>query len=391
MFSNIVTAGNVGAVVEPFAAEAASTPEGARWLNAYIDPAHGNCDTYPDEDNVYSTPLKSHFTFTIDSSFFTNLANTSSLPSTRSFTVYLTNYPDYPIAVYGTFYTSDYTSGQNRLIFIKDPNLYSVFNSSNSGILESRMMYKGCTLRYTGNDFNNQGVVTTAQFAMPTNYRDVASEFESGITTVWKTNDAKVPVTSTDIAASNKEFYVNRQDTGVYTSNQIMGARSNYIGNNFGRYFFGGVYGDDNTVPFGRAIRPNNYRFSNAATYDTFYEGSVFAYNATWSVMRFDNLDVNQSILIEHFGGYQCHVAANSNLVNFQSFKSYLDPNALAVASQLTASLPMIWPASYNDFRMVWRKISRYLGSTSGQNLVNTIAGISGRYGGLIKAIGGLF
>lgn len=391
MFSNIVSAGNVGAVVEPFAAEAASTPEGARWLNAYIDPAHGNCDTYPDEDNVYSTPLKSHFTYTLDNSFFATSGFNGTLPSTRSFTVYLTSFPDYPIAVYGTFYSNDWTNGNNELVFIKDPNLYNTVRGGS--INEMRFMYKGMTLRYAGNDFNNQGVVTSAQFANPTYYEKKEFEYQTGFFINYRNNAAELPVTSSDIAASNKEFYVNRQDVGVYCSNQIMGARSEYISGLDSGYMIGRVRGDENTVPLGRFVREESYRFNSSAANpnNQYWQGSKFGLNTTWTVIRYDNIDINQAILIEHFGGYQCHVNATSTLVNFQSFKSYLDPSALAVASQLTASLPMIWPAAYNDFRMVWRKISRYLGSASGQNLVNTIASISGRYGGLIKAIGGLF
>lgn len=387
MFSQITSVGNVGAVVEPFAVQSASTPEGARWLNAYIDPAHGNCDTYPDEDNMYSTPLKSHFTYTIDNSFFVS-SDWTGTPNiaTRSFTVYLTNFPEYPIAVFGTFFTGNWQNGQEELIYIRDPNVYSPLGSC----VSARMMYKGMTLRYVGNEFNNQGVVTAAQFAYTNKYTD---QMDPGGTHYYSQNDDNPPLTATDIAKSNKEFYVSRMDQGLYCSNQISGARSEYssVGNN---YYPGGIYNKtDLTAPYARFVRPDQYRFySNLPEgQSAYFYGTRFSFNSSWTVVRFDNIDINQPILIEHFGGYQCHVGVGSQLVNFQSFKSYLDPSALAVASQLTSSLPMIWPASYNDFRQVWRKISRFLGSSTGQSLVNTIASVSGRYGGLISAIGGLF
>lgn len=388
---SIYNAGTVADVVGSVAAQGSSTEAGARWLNAYIDPAHGNCDTVPDEDNVYSTPLKSHFTYTLDNNFFATAGYNGALPATRSFTVYLTNFPDYPIAVYGTFYSNDWTQGQNQLVFIKDPNLFNTLHSS--GLNELRFMYKGMTLRYAGNHFNDQGVITSAQISNPTVYQDKTNEYQSGFFVNWQTNGFRMPVTSSDIAASNKEFYVNRQDVGVYCSNQLMGSRSQYISSLLPGYMIGGVVGDDNTVPLGRFVRDEQYRFysSTPTTPNQYWAGSLFGLNTTWTVIRYDNIDINQSILIEHFGGYQCHVSTPSALVNFQSFKSYLDPNALATASQLTASIPCIWPASYNDFKAVWRRIGGFIGSATGQSLVSSIARVSGRYGGLISAIGGLF
>lgn len=388
---SIYNAGTVADVVGSVAAQGSSTEAGARWLNAYIDPAHGNCDTVPDEDNVYSTPLKSHFTYTLDNNFFATTGFNGTLPATRSFTVYLTNFPDYPIAVYGTFYSADWPNGQNELVFIKDPNLYTTLNSS--GLNELRFMYKGMTLRYAGNHYDDQGVITSAQISNPTNYEKNTMEYQSGFFVNWQSNGFLMPVTSQDIAASNKEFYVNRQDVGVYCSNQLMGQRSKYISSLLPGYMIGGVIGDNNTVPLGRFVRDEQYRFYAVAQSppNQYWAGSQFALNTTWTVVRYDNIDVNQSILIEHFGGYQCHVSAPSALVNFQSFKSYLDPNALATASQLTASIPCIWPASYNDFKAVWRRIGGFIGSATGQSLVSSIARISGRYGGLISAIGGLF
>lgn len=393
MYSTIVSAGNVGAVVEPFAAQAASTPEGARWLNAYIDPAHGNCDTIPDEDNIYSTPIKSHFTFSLDSSFF-NADGVTTGNGTRSFTLFLTNMPDFPLAVYGYFRTAA-NVGESHLVFIRDPNVTDVIQ--NNGISAARMMYKGCTVRYTGNDFNNQGTLTASQYAVGDEFVPETIELTSGGSTFTRTlqvNTSYMPISSSDMASANKEFYVNRQEIGCYMTNQIMGARSNYITNANKRYIYQYVVGNNASITLNQGfVREVESRFDAVRPddYGMYWQGTRFPFNATWGVMRFDNIDFNQSILIEHFGGYQCHVNPGSDFTNFQSFKSYLDPNALAVASQLTASLPMIWPASYNDFRQVWRKISRFLGSSSGQGLINTIAGVSGRYGGLIKAIGGLF
>ena len=43
------------------------TYDGAAWLASYIDPAHGNCQTIPDEDNTPSICLQSNFNITIDS------------------------------------------------------------------------------------------------------------------------------------------------------------------------------------------------------------------------------------------------------------------------------------------------------------------------------------
>lgn len=388
MLSTITSVGNVGAAVEPFAAQAASTPEGARWLNAYIDPAHGNCDTIPDEDNIYSIAVKSHFTYTLDNTFFAANGLTTG-QGNRSFTVYLTNIPEYPIAVYGYFYETE-TSGSTKLVYIRDPNVYPMM--SNNGINSCRMMYKGCTLRYTGNQYNNQGVLTCCQFA-PSQKWDLQVVPDINTTSQnFLLNYSVFPLTSSDIASSNKEFYVNRQDDGVYMSNQIMGARSEYVDGSYMR-LMGGIYSHEANTSggYGSGVTIEENRFDRLQPDRANYPGFRFSFNATWGVMRFDNIDRNQSILIEHFGGYQCHTKAGSEFTNFQTYKSYLDPNALAVASQLTASLPMIWPASYNDFRQVWRKISRFLGSSSGQSLINTIAGVSGRYGGLIKAIGGLF
>lgn len=388
MLSSITTAGNVGAVVDPFAQQAASTPEGARWLNAYIDPAHGNCDTIPDEDNIYSIAVKSHFTYTLDNTFFAPNGITSG-QGNRSFTVYLTNIPEYPIAVYGYFYeTAD--NGTAKLVYIRDPNVSPML--SNDGINSCRMMYKGCTLRYTGNQYNNQGVLTCCQFA-PSQKWDLNSVKDNKDKLQnFLINYSVFPLTSSDIASSNKEFYVNRQEDGVYMSNQIMGARSEYVDGSF-RRLMGGIYGHvpNTSGGYGSGVTDEDHRFDRLTSDIANYSGFRFSFNATWGVMRFDNIDRNQSILIEHFGGYQCHTNAGSDFTNFQTFKSYLDPNALAVASQLTASLPMIWPASYNDFRQVWSKITRYLGSARGQNLINTIASVSGAYGGLVRAIGGIF
>lgn len=391
---SIYSAGTVADVVSSVAYQGSATEAGARWLNAYIDPAHGNCDTIPDEDNVYSTPFKSHFTISLDRGFFVNPQITSEVPS-RSFTVYLTSFPDYPIAVFGTFYdvnTSGATYAVDRLVYIPDPNLKDVI-ANKKDVNSLRMMYKGMTCRYTGNAYNNQGVLTSCQYAFTDEY--IPLDVDDGKGTVYTYNSLQchLPSTSSGIAASNKEFYVNRQDMGVYCSNQIMGPRSNYVANHQDYKWMAIAINDGSpatTFPPGW-VREYGNRFSDAIKPEGYFPGATYNFNCTWVVNRFDNIEGDQSVLIEHFGGYQAHVGYDSKFVNFQSFKSYLDPNALATASQLTASLPCIWPASYNDFKAVWRRIGSFIGSSSGQSLINSIAAISGRYGGLISAIGGLF
>ena len=70
VYSDVVAVGNVGAVVSNVASQACESQAGSQWLSSYIDPAHGNCATVPDEDNTYSFAVQSKFLTQIDSSFF---------------------------------------------------------------------------------------------------------------------------------------------------------------------------------------------------------------------------------------------------------------------------------------------------------------------------------
>lgn len=206
------------------------TVDGARWLASYIDPAHGSCQTVPDEDNTPSICLQSNFNFTIDKDFFVSSTYTGDLPGNIDFSVYLTPFPDYPIMVIGWFYYMSASTPTRALkaVYIPDANTLAFVNGRGVGVAELRCMYKGCTMHYTGNQFNNEGSITAASVVIP--HEDVATSTSGdtdSISHLWRTS--MLPVGPDNISNASQGFSNYALPGGIYMVQQFTGTRSLYV------------------------------------------------------------------------------------------------------------------------------------------------------------------
>ena len=111
-------------------ANSVETRAGAAWLASYIDPAHGNCTTIPDEDCIPSIALQTNWSFCINKDFFVEDGYTGDLPSSFTFSIYGTPLPQYPIMVIGYFYckgTSVHSNSVNlKYVLVPDNNFGNI-------------------------------------------------------------------------------------------------------------------------------------------------------------------------------------------------------------------------------------------------------------------------
>lgn len=376
-YDSVRAAGSVGAVVNSVAASVCETLDGGRWLSSYIDPAHGNCLTIPDEDNTYSFAIQSKFLASIDSSLFVQPGYPADqLPSSFNFALYLTSSPLFPIVLRGTQYIYKSASGttttstQEVFLYIRDENI----DARDNFISQIRTMYKGATLSYTGNEYNNQGFVVSAPYCPPVTGFTVASDTFEGI------NLRNVPSSVEGITGSNRDYAALTTRDGVYGCQKFIGARSEYV--NFDSKA-GPYIGESSTSASPAKFKAWRYPFAGSGA-DKLVTGGLS--NIDWVCISVNNLQRDQSMLLKWYGGYQCHLNMNSGAVAFQTNKSYLDMGAILNASKLNAVLPSVYPSSYNAFRDIWNKIRGFLKSSGGRNLVNAVSEVAGPFGGFIDA-----
>ena len=377
-YDSVRAAGSVGAVVNSVAASVCETLDGSRWLSSYIDPAHGNCLTIPDEDNTYSFAIQSKFLASIDSSLFVQPGYpVDKLPSSFNFAVYLTSSPLYPIVVRGTqyIYKSDSgtisTSTREVYLYIEDENVAG----REPFISQIRTMYKGATLTYTGNEYNNQGFVVSAPYCPPVTGFTVAPSTYEGI------DLRDVPSSVEGITGSNRDYAALTTRDGVYGCQKFIGARSEYV--NFD--IKSGPYIGESSTATSSAANFRSWKYPFAGNSKSMLTTGGLS-NIDWVCIAVNNLQRDQSMLLKWYGGYQCHLNMMSGAVAFQTNKSYLDMGAIMNASKLNAVLPSVYPSSYNAFREIWNKIRGFLKSSGGKNLVNAVSEIAGPFGGFIDA-----
>lgn len=351
-------------------APAVETEDGLLWLTSYIDPAHGNCATVPDEDNLPSIALQTNFNFTIDKDFFVQAGYTGDVPN-LDFVVYGTPFPEWPIAVFGTFY---YMAGSTetrvrKLVLLKDENLYKFIGTSNINAI--RGMYKGFTATYTGNEYNNEGSIVTSYVVPQTEERIMTGEAgsdEDG----WNMliiNGSGLPLSSADVSNSYLGFQNFRVPDGVYMVQQYNGQRSEYSSYRMTSIDMSPVSGvSTNVVQY-------DDRFTTTAS------GTVINWccNWNWTCAAFENMNVGQSVLLRIYAGWQCHYSFDSGYSILETHKSYLDMSAIIMASKVNSMVPSMYPASYNDLRKVWGKIKSVLSSKA---LKNTVGAVGDALGG---------
>ena len=342
------------------------TYDGGAWLASYIDPAHGNCQTIPDEDNTPSICLQSNFNITIDKDFFVSDDYSGDAPTDLDFTVYLTPFPEYPLLVIGYFY---FKSGadpvrKQRGVLIPDQNIMAFISAGDIGVSELRCMYKGCTGHYTGNQYNNEGSMVAASVVIAS--EDVAqntSGIENSITKLWKTSG--LPVGPDNISNSSQTPVTYALPVGIYMVQKYTGIRSEYV-------TYDGTTMEDITgyggVPLTwREIYVYQDRFnpSEAST------GINWSCNLNWVCCSIDSMNAAQSLLFRIYAGYQCHYTYSSGYCVLETHKSFLDQNAIILASQINSGMNSIYPAAVNDFGSVWKRVSAFLSSKSVNTLVN--------------------
>lgn len=374
-YDSVRAAGSVGAVVNGVAVSVCETLDGGRWLSSYIDPAHGNCLTIPDEDNTYSFAIQSKFLASIDSSLFVMPGYpVDKLPSSFNFCIYLTSSPLYPVILRATQYVfkgsgADISvSTRVAYIYIQDDNIVS----RGDFMSQIRTMYKGATITYTGNEYNNQGFVVSAPYCPPVTGFKNGSAFFDGVDLNY------VPASVEGITGSNRDYAALTTRDGVYGCQKFIGARAEYMDFNAN----GGPY-----IGHASTANPSDlYSWANPFAVGGARLNCGALCNTDWVCVAVTNLQRDQSMLIKWYGGYQCHLKMNSGAVAFQTNKSYLDMGAILNASKLNAVLPSVYPSSYNAFRDIWNKIRGFLKSSGGRNLVNAVSEVVGPFGGFIDA-----
>lgn len=349
-------------------APSVETEDGLRWLTSYIDPAHGNCSTVPDEDNLPSIALQTNFNFTIDKDFFVQNGYTGDVPN-LDFVVFGTPFPQYPIAVYGMYYymAASAATSVYKLVLIPDDNLNNFIGTSN--ITAIRGMYKGFTATYTGNEYNNEGSIVTSYVVPETQERVQASsgEGDAGYTQI-AVNATGLPLNSNDVSNSYLGFQNFRVPDGVYMVQQYNGQRSQYYSFQDTVMDMSGLSNiSANVVAY--ADRFNSSKPS--ATIDWFT-------NWNWTCAAFENMNVDQSVLLRIYAGWQAHYTFDSGFSILETHKSYLDMSAVIMASRINSMVPSMYPASYNDLRKVWGKIKSVLSSKAIKKAVEAAGNIAG-------------
>ena len=76
--------------VNSVASAVCSSDIGAQWLSSYIDPAHGQCYVFPDEDTNYSCAIRTKNIQAINASTFVSSNYTGNVPDVFNFVIYST-------------------------------------------------------------------------------------------------------------------------------------------------------------------------------------------------------------------------------------------------------------------------------------------------------------
>lgn len=380
--------------VNEVARSSTSSLIGSQWLSSYIDPAHGNAYVFPDEDTTYSAAIRTKNIQAINKAFFVSSDYTGPTPDILNFMVFSMPSPDSPIVVAGDFYyMKDKTTVKERRCVVLSDVQYTGYIDE---ILQSRLIYKGFTLSYTGNAFDNQGFMSASTYNPSFGVGALNQQVNVENTANQTFLDCQyLPMSSRQVANMNRDFEIFATSEGVYGVHKFNGSRSEYtnVGDNEGKFFFGCEVGASTGLA-GYRWRSYADRFMPPTNMDekvSPYSMKVECLN-NWNVVcvAVDGMSANQSLLLKYYQGSQVHFKPNSSLVAMQTYKGFLDNAALTAASQLNSTLSCVYPSSYNDFRAIWSKIRNFLKSSNGRNLVGAITSAVGPYGSLINAAYGL-
>lgn len=375
--------------VNSVASAVCSSDIGAQWLSSYIDPAHGQCYVFPDEDTNYSCAIRTKNIQAINASTFVSPNYTGNVPDIFNFVIFSLPSPDVPIAIYGTFYfnNADTPVSDQRLIFIEDPQWKGFVPE----IQQARLLYKGFTLSYTGNAFQNQGFISASTYTPVYGQGKVNNGSGAGLEISGKYLIANyLPTNSRQVSLMNRDFEVFATADGVYGVNKYCGSRSEYVD----------VEAADDSMSVIGFIPPDistdgtTMRAVPCYKYDSRFDKSIYGYYynldclCNWNVVAaaVDGMSSSQSLLLKFYQGTQIHFKPSSSLVSMQTYKGFLDNAAITAASQLNSNLACVYPSNYNDFRMIWGKIRGFLKSNNGRNLVSAISAAVGPYGSFINA-----
>lgn len=375
--------------VNSVAAAVSTSDIGAQWLSSYIDPAHGQCYVFPDEDTNYSCAIRTKNIQAINQSTFVASNYKGTVPEIFNFVIFSLPSPDVPIAIYGTFYWNDGTNdhSEERVVFIEDPQWKGFVPE----IQQARLLYKGFTLSYTGNAFQNQGFISASTYTPVYGQGKVYNGSGTGLEISGKFLVADyLPTNSRQVSLMNRDFEVFATADGVYGVNKYCGARSEYVDVETGDDFMS-VFG---FVQEPATIEGNTMRAAPCYKYEDRFSKSVMGYYynfdclCNWNVVAaaVDGMSSSQSLLLKFYQGSQIHFKPSSSLVSMQTYKGFLDNAAITAASQLNSNLACVYPSNYNDFRMIWGKIRGFLKSNNGRNLVSAISAAVGPYGSFINA-----
>lgn len=380
--------------VNSVASAVCSSDIGAQWLSSYIDPAHGQCYVFPDEDTNYSCAIRTKNIQAINASTFVSSNYTGNVPDVFNFVIFSLPSPDVPIAIYGTFYFNrrddsnqpTIPASEQRLVFITDPQ----WKGFTEEIQQARLLYKGFTLTYTGNAFQNQGFISSSTYT-PVYGDGKVNNGDSGLEISGRYLIADyLPTTSRQVSLMNRDFEVFATADGVYGVNKYTGARSEYVD-------VENLDDHQNVIGFLPDASGTQYtqmKLTPCYKYEDRFSLSLYGYYydfdclCNWNVVAaaVDGMSSSQSLLLKFYQGSQIHFKPSSSLVSMQTYKGFLDNAAITAASQLNSNLACVYPSNYNDFRMIWGKIRGFLKSNNGRNLVSAISAAVGPYGSFINA-----
>lgn len=375
--------------VNSVASAVCSSDIGAQWLSSYIDPAHGQCYVFPDEDTNYSCAIRTKNIQAINASTFVSSNYKGNVPDIFNFVIFSLPSPDVPIAIYGTFYFNNGSAdvSEERLVFITDPQWKGFVPE----IQQARLLYKGFTLSYTGNAFQNQGFISASTYTPVYGSGKVYNGSGAGLEISGKYLIANyLPINSRQVSLMNRDFEVFATADGVYGVNKYCGARSEYVDVETGDDFMSLI----GFIPMDGTTEGTTMRSVPCYKYEDRFSKSVFGYYysfdclCNWNVVAaaVDGMSSTQSLLLKFYQGSQVHFKPSSSLVSMQTYKGFLDNAAITAASQLNSNLACVYPSNYNDFRMIWGKIRGFLKSNNGRNLVSAISAAVGPYGSFINA-----
>lgn len=194
-----------------------------------------------------------------------------------------------------------------------------------------------------------------------------------------------LPVGPDNISNASQSFANYSLPGGIYMVQQYTGTRSLYACAD--KCTLEDIRGYSG-VSIGPALRCTYLNRFKADQDNTAIQWSC---NLNWVCCAVDSMNTAQSLLFRVYAGWQCHYSYESGYSILETHKSFLDPRAIALASQINAGVPSVYPAAYNDFRKVWSRVYNFLGSKAMKKAVSAVGELGGGFATVSSIYNALF